>query len=113
MTSRQTDIHTYIHTYIQEVALNVLSDVKIDVCLRTNLGIKSIFLNSDYFPRKCISCRCYKCLSIGMDPIYIQPSRILPNDFPSQQVNELDLETIIEEILEIVKGIDENELQLL
>ena len=48
-----------------------------------------------------------------MDPIYIQPSRILPNDFPSQQVNEFDLESIIEEILEIVKGIDENELQLL
>ena len=48
-----------------------------------------------------------------MDPIYIQRSRILSNDFPSQQNNEFDLETIIEEILEIVKGIDENELQLL
>ena len=44
-----------------------------------------------------MSCRYFKCRSIGMDPIYIQGSK----------KTCLNLETIIEELLEVVKNIDE------
>ena len=43
-----------------------------------------------------MSCRYFKCRSIGMDPIFIQGSR-KPDQF----------ETIIEELLEVVKNINE------
>ena len=42
-----------------------------------------------------------------MDPNCIQISRSPPNFIPSHQDNKFDLETIVEEILEVIKDIDE------
>ena len=42
-----------------------------------------------------------------MDPNCIQISRSPPNFIPSHQDNKFDLETIVEEILEVIKDIDD------